>query len=507
MNYDGLQNACSQCVTHMPAEVTDCQQKRVFSKKVLLVIVAGQHPIVSLVNFKFKHMNIRKTRSILALWVCALSLTMLLGGCDDKDDAVPAYDPSAPIVCTSFYPTGGPIATKVILTGKNFGNSTDAISVYFNEKKAPVVGVSGDHMLVLAPRLPGDDVVIRVKIGEQEAAFDGYFDYEIQTNVTTICGGDASSTTNPSGTISLSEAQFSSSMNGCISVDKKKNIYFEIDGQSSNYLRYCANEEADQLKLIDELGIFLTVPINVYDHVHDRVYHMQANIGNNEFWYYDPDNDWVQMGKGEISWDNTEFAPGGMASWAARRTAAMCEADGKFYTRSYGGYLERYDPETGLGENLTQLYGGVGIGSTSGSTFGMVFDANDPYILYFAVDEMHCIYKLDIENKTGSVLCGGTSGYFDGPLAQAKFNSPHQMARDSEGNLYVADTENHCIRKINLKTGYVSTVAGLPQQSGYMNGTNEVAKFNKPYGLAIDSDDIIYVGDCENHAIRRVAVE
>ena len=452
---------------------------------------------------KSNHPSIRLRSSLCAM---AIGLALLMTGCEDTSDVVPPYNPSEPIVCASFYPTGGPIATKVILTGKNFGNRADAVSVFFNEKKAPVVGASGDHLLVLAPRLPGDDVVIRVKIGDQEATFDGYFAYEIQTNVTTICGGDASSTTNPMGTVALSEAQFKSQMNGCISVDSKKNIYFEIDGDGT-YYRYCANEEADQLKQIDELGIFLTVPINVYDPIKDRVYHMQANIGNNEFWYYDPDNDWVQMGKGEIQWDNTEFAPGGMASWAARRTAAMCPSDGKFYTRSYGGYLERYDPETGLGENLTQIYGGVGIGSTSGSTFGMVFDPNDPSILYFSVDEMHCIYKMDLAKKSGSVLCGGSAGFFDGPLGQAKFNSPHQMACDSEGNLYVADTENHCIRKINLKTGYVSTIAGLPQQPGYMNGTSEVAKFSKPFGIAIDKDDIIYVGDCDNHAIRRVAVE
>jgi sugar lactone lactonase YvrE len=169
--------------------------------------------------------------------------------------------------------------------------------------------------------------------------------------------------------------------------------------------------------------------------------------------------------------------------------------------------LIRFDPETALGENLTQVYGGVGIGSTSGSTWGMVFDANDPNILYFTVDEMNRIYKLDFTALTCTTFCGGTAGYFDGPINQAQFSNPHQMCRDSEGNLYVADTGNHCIRKINMKTGYVSTVAGLPQQAGYVNGTGEVAKFNSPCGLAIDNEDVLYVGDSNNHAIRRVAVE
>jgi len=452
-------------------------------------------------------MNLFKTTTARIPSAVALIVVVLLAACEGTEESYLDYDASKPIVCESFYPTGGPIATKVILTGSNFGNNADAVSVFFNQKEAPVIGASGDRLLVLAPKLPGENVVIKVRIGDQEASFPGHFDYKIQTNVTTVCGGDAAATANPTGTISLSEAQFASEMNQCISVDKRKNIYFEIDTHDSKFYRYCANEEADQLKLIDELGIFLTVPVNVYDDVHDKVYHIQANIGNNEYWYYDPDNDWVAMNKGEISWDNTEFSPGGMASWAARRTAAMCPADGKFYTRSYGGYLIRFDPETALGENLTQLYGGVGIGSTSGSTFGMVFDGSDPNILYFTVDEMNRIYKLDLEAQTCTTLSGGSAGFFDGPINQAQFSNPHQMCRDSEGNLYVADTGNHCIRKINLKTGYVSTVAGLPQQPGYVNGTGDVAKFNSPYGLAIDSEDVLYVGDSNNHAIRRVAVE
>lgn len=58
-----------------------------------------------------------------------------------------------------------------------------------------------------------------------------------------------------------------------------------------------------------------------------------------------------------------------------------------------------------------------------------------------------------------------------------------------------------------METGFVSTVAGIPQTAGYQNGTNASAKFSFPSGLAIDKDDILYVGDRDNHAIRRVAIE
>jgi len=457
----------------------------------------------------------KRTKRCITFALCALMLYPLVS-CNEDTVSNVAYDPDKPIVCESFSPKGGPISTQVILTGGNFGSDPSVIKCFFNQKQAPVIGVYNDHMLVLAPRLPGDNVVIKVMVGSvngndtlyQENTFEGNFAYEVRTNISTICGGDASakenSAPNKGDIVSLAEAQFSNSMENCIEVDAKKNIFFSLGER-----RYVANEAADALKNIDNPGIFLTVPEVIYDKVHDRVYHTQSNIANNEFWWYDVNNDFVQMDKGEIIWDDTDFIPEGMAVWTARRTAAFNPEDSKFYCRGYGGYLIRWDPETGLGENLTQIYGGVGIGSKSGSSFGMVFLPSQPNILYFANDELDCIFKLDLTTGRQSIYAGqsNVAGYLDGPATQAQFNSPHQMCVDSEENIYVADTGNHCIRKINTKTGYVSTVAGIPQSAGYVNGTSESAKFSSPVGIAIDSEDIIYVGDRDNHAIRRVAIE
>ena len=88
----------------------------------------------------------------------------------------------------------------------------------------------------------------------------------------------------------------------------------------------------------------------------------------------------------------------------------------------------------------------------------------------------------------------GKSGYLDGPIGQAMFNKPGQMCVDSEGNIILTDTENHCIRKITMSTGYVSTLAGKPQNSGYVNGSAEDAQFKKPLGICIDNDDVMYIG-------------
>lgn len=449
----------------------------------------------------------RKDRWIVAL-LCAM-LVYPLFSCKEEATVSTTFDPNKPIVCESFSPKGGPISTQVILTGQNFGNDPKRVKVYFNEKEAPVVGVNDDHMLVLAPRLPGENVVIKVVIDDKEASFKEHFDYQIQTNISTICGGDPSATSNsaeyPGDIVPLSEAQFSNEMSNNIVVDRNKNIFFGFDKY-----RYCANVEADRLKNIDEIGVFLTVGLVVYDPYKDRCYHIQSNVGNNEFWWYDVNNDFVKMDKGEMKWDNNDLTPGGMASWAGRREAVMNPVDHKFYTRFYQGYFGRFDPETGEAENLTfKTSQTAQVGSSKGNTYGMVFDKQDPNILYFTVDDLNCIYRYDISTGQQAVLTGKSlaAGFLDGTLDAAQFNKPHQMCVDSENNLYVADTGNHCIRKINLKTGFVSTVAGIPQSAGYANGTNESAKFNEPVGLAIDIDDILYVGDSKNHAIRRVAIE
>ena len=94
-----------------------------------------------------------------------------------------------------------------------------------------------------------------------------------------------------------------------------------------------------------------------------------------------------------------------------------------------------------------------------------------------------------------------------GPLlTEAQFNEPCQMCCDGEA-IYLADRGNHCIRKINLATGYVSTHAGVARTPGYVNGEADAAKFNYPVGCVIDSEGNLYVGDSENYAIRRVATE
>jgi NHL repeat len=97
----------------------------------------------------------------------------------------------------------------------------------------------------------------------------------------------------------------------------------------------------------------------------------------------------------------------------------------------------------------------------------------------------------------------GGPGNSDGPAAEARFSNPADMAFDSAGNLYVADSGNHTIRKVT-PAGVVTTLAGAPGITGSADGTGAAARFFAPTGVAIGSNGDVYVADRLNDTIRKI---
>ena len=151
-------------------------------------------------------------------------------------------------------------------------------------------------------------------------------------------------------------------------------------------------------------------------------------------------------------------------------------------------------------------------GSTSGTTdgtgaaakftdpWGIARDANGN--LYVAEDKGHRIRKITPAGVV-TTFAGSVQGYEDGPGSSAKFNSPTALTVDAQGNIYVAESGGNRIRKIT-PAGVVSTVAGTGV-AGFADGAAATAMFKTPSGIAVDADGNLYVSDRDNTRIRKIS--
>jgi DNA-binding beta-propeller fold protein YncE len=123
--------------------------------------------------------------------------------------------------------------------------------------------------------------------------------------------------------------------------------------------------------------------------------------------------------------------------------------------------------------------------------------------LYISESNNERVRKLSTDGRQVTTVAGcGETGYADGPPEQARFNTPKGLAVDTRGRIYVADLNNHRIRRIE-PDGTVVTIAGNGQR-GLLDGPALSAKFNKPRDLAIGPDGTLYVADEDNHCIRAI---
>jgi sugar lactone lactonase YvrE len=135
------------------------------------------------------------------------------------------------------------------------------------------------------------------------------------------------------------------------------------------------------------------------------------------------------------------------------------------------------------------------------SPLGVAVDAFG--VVYVA--SSHCVIQKVMPDGTVTTLAGvaAACGHADGVGASARFNSPYGIAIDAGGTLYVADTFSHTIRKIT-PSGTVTTLAGMPNERGSADGVGHAARFDQPQQLVVDPAGHLYVADTENRTIRRV---
>ncbi|KYG83923.1 hypothetical protein AWW67_18485, partial [Roseivirga seohaensis] len=122
--------------------------------------------------------------------------------------------------------------------------------------------------------------------------------------------------------------------------------------------------------------------------------------------------------------------------------------------------------------------------------------------LYIAEEGGSSIKKMDVNGVISEFVGSpGVAGFVDGTGAVARFNQIRGIALDNNGNLIVADKDNHSIRKVT-PAGVVTTISG--SVAGFADGDVSVALFNKPTEVNVDSNGNIYISDAFNYRIRKI---
>lgn len=146
-------------------------------------------------------------------------------------------------------------------------------------------------------------------------------------------------------------------------------------------------------------------------------------------------------------------------------------------------------------------------------------EVNNPYgmaigpdgALYFCDLDNQRIRRLDLGTRRLTTIAGnGEKGYRGdgGPAQDASLNMPHELRFDAKGDLYIAERDNHVIRRVDMKTGIISTVAGtgVPGFSGD-GGPGTKAQLRQPHSLLFDQDGTLLICDIGNQRIRRLHVD
>jgi streptogramin lyase len=128
--------------------------------------------------------------------------------------------------------------------------------------------------------------------------------------------------------------------------------------------------------------------------------------------------------------------------------------------------------------------------------------------VYIADTMNHRIRKVDPNGTITPFAGNGSAGHSGdgGPATVASLNEPHGVAVDGLGNIYIADTKNHCIRKVDRVTGIITTVAGTPGVAGYKidGGPAISAELNEPQTVYLDASGNLFIADTGNCMIRKV---
>ena len=412
--------------------------------------------------------------------------------CKKSDDSPKIEEPIANPTLSSISPSNGSKTTPVTFNGSDFGSDASEVTVFFNDVEAVVQSVADDKIVALVPA--------RAFTGAVKVVIDGttlngpLFTYTIsEVLVTTLAGNGTGSFDMISGPWGLDL-----DVEGNIYVTEFFNFKIKKITPTGEVTLFAGNGENDPFTSPSDIA--LDAQGNAY----------VADFGGHKIRKITPSGV-VSLFAGSTPGFNN--ANGASAMFDSPEGVAV-DMQGNVYVADSGNHKIRKITPSG---DVTTLAGATLTGSAGGFTNGAAltvaeFDGPVGVVL----DAQGNMYVADGGNKrirkitpSGNVttFAGDTTGFFSNGTGDPVFSFPNDLALDIDGNVYVADTNNHSIRKIT-PNGEVSTLAGSTDGTeGDMEGAGVNARFNLPLGIAVDVERNIYVSDAGNNKIRIITQE
>lgn len=183
------------------------------------------------------------------------------------------------------------------------------------------------------------------------------------------------------------------------------------------------------------------------------------------------------------------------------------DASGNVYVSDHGNHLIRKVSPDGVvstlaGDTTPGFVDGVGTGARFNGPWNADVDASGNL---YVIDANNVIRKVTPVGVVSTLAGSGAVGSADGTGTAASFNFPSSLRVGPDGDIYVADADNHLIRKVT-PSGEVTTLAGA-LTPGFVDGTGTAARFAAPWGVGVDASGQIFVADLGNRSIRKITQE
>jgi streptogramin lyase len=173
-----------------------------------------------------------------------------------------------------------------------------------------------------------------------------------------------------------------------------------------------------------------------------------------------------------------------------------------------GEEADRVVTIAGTGQDAYRGDGGPAIEAGVGGPFGVVVGPDGH--LYVCEIANHVIRRVNLESGVIATVAGsGRKGYAgDGaPAREAELNEPYEVRFDAEDNMYFVEMQNHVVRSVDAQTGRISTVAGTGEAGfGGDGGPATEALLRQPHSICLDDSGHLYICDIGNHRVRRVTL-